>query len=88
MRSVPLSQAKTRLPALIKSLQGKRRGLKITKDGKTAALLVSVEEYEGWKDTAEILADPDMMRQIRASQRKGAKFRTYTDKELDELFKA
>jgi PHD/YefM family antitoxin component YafN of YafNO toxin-antitoxin module len=56
----------------------------ITKNGRPAAVLVSPEEFESWKETIEILASGDLMEEIRrglAALRKGSKIYT-----LEELF--
>ncbi|HEX7926038.1 MAG TPA: type II toxin-antitoxin system Phd/YefM family antitoxin [bacterium] len=84
MRAIPLSKAKTRLPTLVRSLQGKRGSLKITEDGKTTAILVSPAEYESWTETVAIMSDKQLMRDIRKGMKE--KKRIYTEKELDELF--
>ena len=40
----------------------------VTRKGKPAAMLINYAEYERLKDTLDILSDPEMMRQIRASE--------------------
>ncbi|HLD49682.1 MAG TPA: type II toxin-antitoxin system Phd/YefM family antitoxin [bacterium] len=37
----------------------------VTKNGKPAAVIMSYEEWESWKETAEILSDPKAMARIR-----------------------
>ena len=39
----------------------------VTKNGKPAAIIMGFDEWEGWKETIEILSDPKMMAQIRRS---------------------
>jgi prevent-host-death family protein len=51
----------------------------ITKNGRPAAVLVSPEEFESWKETVEILSSRDLMDEIRrglAALRKGSKIYT------------
>jgi len=86
MRILPLSEVKAKLSGLVKELEITQEEIFITKQGRAAAVLVSAEEYESWKETSAIKADKDLMRQIRASQKKGYKTRTYTRAELDKLF--
>jgi prevent-host-death family protein len=37
----------------------------ITKNGRPAAVLVSPEEFESWKETIEIASSPDLMEEIK-----------------------
>ena len=41
----------------------------VTRKGKPAAVLVNHAEYERLKETVDVLSDPELMRQIRASRR-------------------
>ena len=58
----------------------------ITRNGRPAAVLVSPEEYESWRETRLIRADRDLMREIRAGLAvlKARKARLYT---LEDLLK-
>ncbi|MEE9532254.1 MAG: type II toxin-antitoxin system prevent-host-death family antitoxin [Syntrophobacteria bacterium] len=37
----------------------------MTKNGRPAAVLVSPEEFESWKETIEIASSPDLMEEIK-----------------------
>ena len=84
MRTLPLSEAETNLGGLIDTL-APNEGIMLTKDGRPAAVLISPDEFESWKETFEIRSDPGLMKEIRegleALDRRNA--RTYT---LEELF--
>ena len=56
----------------------------ITKNGKAAGVVVSMDEYEGWRETCAILADKAAMEDIRAAreQIKRGHVKEYT---IDEL---
>ncbi len=41
----------------------------VTRKGRPAAVLVNHAEYERLKETVDVLSDPTLMRQIRASRR-------------------
>jgi antitoxin YefM len=58
----------------------------MTVNGRPAAVLVSPEEYDSWKETRAIRADRDLMSEIRAglASLKRRKARLYT---LEELLK-
>ena len=40
----------------------------MTKNGRPAAILINVQEYERLKETLDVLSDPDLMKQIRQSE--------------------
>ena len=56
----------------------------ITRNGKPIAVIVSKDEYDGWKETVEIMKDPEFMKEIRAGIR--ALRRTKKHYTIDELF--
>jgi antitoxin YefM len=62
---LPLSEAKARLNQLVDDVVTKDDEFIITKNGKTAAVLVSVELYEGWRETEEIQKDPEFLKEIK-----------------------
>jgi antitoxin YefM len=85
MKTLSLSEVKAKLSGLIEDVQRRDEEIVITRNGRPAAVLVSTDEYESWKETREIMADKAFMREIRAGLRaaKRGKLRRYT---LDELF--
>lgn len=55
----------------------------ISHKGKPKAVLMGLEEFEGWQETLEIMTDPQTMQEIEESTRDLEKGRYYT---LDEIF--
>lgn len=85
MRTLSLSEAKMKLSELVESVHSTDEEVIITKNGRPAAVLVSPEEFEGWKETLDIKANADLMDEIKkglAALKKKAKLYT-----LEELFK-
>ena len=64
-RTLPLSEAKARLSELVAEIERTDDELVITRNGRPAAVLVSADEFDSWRETHEIRRDPDLMRQIR-----------------------
>lgn len=85
MKTLSLSEAKAKLSGLVEAVESRDEEVVITRNGRPAAVLVSTDEYDSWKETREIMADKAFMREIRAGLRaaKRGKLRRYT---LDELF--
>jgi prevent-host-death family protein len=84
MKTVPLSEAKSQLSGLVEQVRSLDEQVVITRNGRPAAVLVSADEFERWKETIEVRGDAALMKEIRAGLRalKARKARLYT---LDEL---
>ena len=72
-RILPISEVKARLPELVVGVLEREEEIVVTRNGRPAAVLVNVDEYERLKETLDVLSDPDLMRQIRAGERYLAK---------------
>jgi len=72
-KTLPISEVKARLPELVAGVMQREEEVVVTCNGRPAAVLVNVGEYERLKGTLDVLSDPDLMRQIRASERYFAK---------------
>jgi prevent-host-death family protein len=85
MKTVPLSEAKAKLSSLLDSVEDHDEEVIITRNGRAAAVLVSPADFESWKETATVRADPDLVAEIRRglTALKRGKAKVYT---LDELF--
>ncbi len=64
-KTLSLSEAKMKLNRLIDDVVAKDDEFVITKNGSPAAVLVPAALYEGWKETKEIQADPEFMKEIK-----------------------
>jgi len=67
-KTLPLSEVKTRLPELIAGVEEREEEIVVTKNGRPAAILVNVREYERLKETLDVLSDEALMKQISRSQ--------------------
>ncbi len=84
LKTMPLSEVKTKLSELVKAIEGRDEVVTITRNGKPVAMIVSKDEYDGWQETIEIMRDPKFMKEIRKGiQSLKRTKRRYT---LDELF--
>jgi antitoxin YefM len=84
MKTMPLSEAKSKLSKLVDAVEKRDEVITITRNGRPIAIIVSKDEYEGWQETVEIMRDPKFMKEIR----EGIKSLKRTKKRytLDELF--
>ena len=72
-KTLPISEVKARLPELVAGVMEREEEVVVTRNGRPAAVLVNIGEYQRLKETLDVLGDPEMMRQIRASERYFAK---------------
>lgn len=86
MKTLSLSEAKMKLSRLVKTVGSTDEEVMITRNGRPAAVLISPDEFEGWKETVAIRSDPELMAEIKKGlvALKSKKAHLYT---LDELFK-
>lgn len=86
MKILPLSEAKAKLSGLVDEVERRDEEIVITKNGRPAAVLVSADEHESWKETALVRSDRELVKEIKSglSALKSRKARLYT---LEELFK-
>jgi antitoxin YefM len=85
MKTLSLSEAKMKLSKLVDAVNTTDEEVVITKNGRPAAVLVSPDEFEGWKETNLIRSDRVLMQEIKKglSALKKKKAKLYT---LEELF--
>ena len=84
MKTLPLSEVKSKLSELVDAVERRDEVVTITRNGKPVAIIVSENEYEGWRETVEIMRDKKLMREIhRGIQSLKRTKKRYT---LDQLF--
>jgi prevent-host-death family protein len=82
MTTVPLSEAKTHLARLLAEVETLGEGVTITRSGRPAGVLLSVEEYEGLLETLDILGDEKLMASVRKGLRDAERGRVVGDDEV------
>ncbi len=66
MKILSLSEAKMKLSELVDKVQSTEEEVIITRNGRPAAVLVSPDEMDRMRETLEIKADRDLMKEIKA----------------------
>jgi len=61
---VPVREFRRNLASLLSDVADRRDHVVVTRNGKPAAVVVPVDEYEDLEETAEILSDPDTVAAI------------------------
>ena len=85
VKTLSLTEAKSHLSGLVDEVSEADEEIIITRNGRPAAVLVSPDEYESWKETYAIRADAGLVKEIKAglAALKAKKARLYT---LEEIF--
>ena len=79
---VPVREFRTKLSELLSDVADRRDHVLVTRNGKPAAALVPIDEYEALEETAEVLSDPATLDAIEAGLADLARGDTVT---LDDL---
>ena len=79
---LPISEVKRELLPLIKKIQKLGESIAITRNGRAAAVLLSIEEYEGLLETLEILSDARLVKRLRQSRKEAQAGRFFTHREV------
>ena len=69
MKTLPFVEARAKLSHLVDRVAAMDEEILITRNGRPAAVLVSPDEYEGWKETRAIRSDREFMAEIRRGLR-------------------
>lgn len=65
MKVLSLSEVKTNLGRIIDEIVTQNKEVTITKKGRPAAVLMSLDEYESLKETLYIKSNPEFMDEIK-----------------------
>lgn len=79
---LPVTDVKKRLLELLKSVQNGGGNIVITKNGKAAGVLLSMDEYEGLLETLDIMSNPGTMKALEEARKNFAEGRFITHEEM------
>lgn len=84
MKTIPLYEVKAKLSKLVERVDATDEEVIITKNGRPSAVIVSIDEFESWKETLAIKSSPSLMTGIKKGLKGIKKAKTYS---LDKLLK-
>jgi antitoxin YefM len=73
---LPLADVKNRLSEVIETLEREHGRVVVTKHGRPAAVLLSIEDLESLEETLEIMSNPALLEAVREGERDIAAGRT------------
>lgn len=65
-KTIPVRELRSNLAAVLDGVTDRRDHVLVTRNGRPAAAIVPVDEYESLEETAEILSDPEALKAIEA----------------------
>jgi prevent-host-death family protein len=65
-KTVPVGELRSRLSALLSDVADRRDHVLVTRNGRPAAALVPIDEYEALEETAQLLSDSEAVAAIEA----------------------
>lgn len=68
-KTVPLSEARSRLSELMDELERRHEHVVITRNGRPVAVLIASAEYDALEETLEVLHDEDLLAALRESEK-------------------
>ncbi len=77
-KTVPVREFRNNLSELLSDVADRRDHVLVTRNGRPAAVLVPIDEYEALEETAEILSDPATVAAIEAGLTELARDETVT----------
>jgi antitoxin YefM len=83
-KTLSLSEVKMKLSGLVEAVRNTDEEIVITKNGSPAAVLISPDEYESWKETISVRSDASLMAEIQKGLKelREKRARLYTLEEL------
>ena len=83
--TLPITKAREDLTTLVENANKKLEEYIITVNGSPAAVLISVAEYQSWKETNEIMSNTGLLKAIRQGEEdiKNSKFVTFDQLKKD-----
>ncbi|OGK09430.1 hypothetical protein A2767_05285 [Candidatus Roizmanbacteria bacterium RIFCSPHIGHO2_01_FULL_35_10] len=77
IKTLSITKAREDLTSLVDNAKNKLDEYIIIVNGSPAAVIISAAEYESWKETNEILADPGLMKAIKKGEEDEKKGKMY-----------
>jgi antitoxin YefM len=79
---ISIRELRKNLANVIKDARAHYEHYVVSKRGKPEAVLMSMDDYEGWLETLEIMSDKDAMEDIRQAEKDLKEGRFYTYEEV------
>ena len=82
VNTISLKELRPHLPEVIKGIDSRFDRYILTKRGKPVAVMMSVDDYEGFLETLDILSDKGLVKRIKKGKRQIQKGETISLEDL------
>ncbi|MCW2897957.1 MAG: prevent-host-death family protein [Streptosporangiaceae bacterium] len=82
MDTLPLADVKARFSELISRVEKEQDQITVTRNGRPAAVVVSIDEWESLQETLDVLSDPEAVVAIAESREATARGEVYTTEDI------
>jgi len=82
MTTLTVTEAKAHFLELIRDSDKRLERFLITKQGKPVAVVMNVDEFEGWLETLEIMSNKKLLKEIRKAKKELGQGKTKSFKEV------
>ncbi|MFZ0243194.1 MAG: type II toxin-antitoxin system Phd/YefM family antitoxin [Desulfobacterales bacterium] len=79
---IPITKVKKELLDIVKEMTVEDSTIAVTKNGIPVTVMMTPERYEGLLETIEILASPDIVKALAASEKDFRKGRVFSHKDV------
>lgn len=83
--AIPATQARQHFFKLLASVDEPGASVTITVEGIPKIVMMSMEEFEGWQETLEIMSDKKMVKGIEAGLKEVKQGKLYSEKEVKKI---
>ncbi len=83
-RTITLKELRPRLPKVIEEIDSRMDRFIVTKRGKPAALMMSIDDYESMLETLSVCTDRKLVKRLKAAERE---VKSGKGRSLDEIEK-
>ena len=68
-KTLPISEVKMKLTEIVAGVEERGEEVVVTRNGRPAAVLVGIEQFDSLRETLDILSRPALMEEIRKNRR-------------------
>jgi len=66
--TLSITEARKRIFEIADKVQAAKTVFFLTQNGKAKAVMMSVDEFDSWAETLDIMSDPELMKEIREAE--------------------
>lgn len=81
-KTLPATKVRQQFFKLIEATEQPGSSITITVAGEPKVVMMSVEDFEGWQETLEIMSDEKLVKDIKKARKEAASGKLYSEAEV------